>query len=66
MADDVPVNPENAEQKKGDGEETDEAASGKIITVTVKTPKEKETVQVSEDMSIREVSVYIHITKLWN
>lgn len=32
------------------------------ITVTVKTPKEKKTVEVQENATISEVSVFIHYT----
>ncbi|CAH0562646.1 unnamed protein product [Brassicogethes aeneus] len=51
MADDVPVNPGNSEEKQSESEEN---ASETKITVTVKTPKEKETLEVNEDMGVKE------------
>lgn len=45
----------NPEEKREQAEET---APKKKITVTVKTPKEKETIEVEEDATIKDVSFY--------
>lgn len=55
MADDVPVNSSKNEQKSEENKSDDESASSKKITVHVKTPKEKESFQVDEDCSIKDV-----------
>lgn len=51
MADDQVNSEENQEQ-------AEQTAPKKKITVTVKTPKEKETIEVEEDATIKHVSFY--------
>lgn len=53
MADDVPVNSPKNEQKQE--EEKEEKVVNKI-TITVKTPKEKETFEVDEECLVKDVS----------
>lgn len=54
MADDVPVT--SAKSQENDSSD-DENTSGPKITVHVKTPKDKETFEVPENMLIKDVSV---------
>ncbi|KAL3289780.1 hypothetical protein HHI36_023175 [Cryptolaemus montrouzieri] len=51
MADEDPVKPSSSEEKKEDEVPQEEA---KKISVTVKTPKEKEVVEVAENASVKE------------
>lgn len=55
MADDVPVNSSKNDQKLEENKSEEEGASSKKITVHVKTPKEKESFQVDENCSIKDV-----------
>ncbi|KAJ8914778.1 hypothetical protein NQ315_013281 [Exocentrus adspersus] len=55
MADDVPVNSsKNDQNPKEESNSEEENASSKMITVHVKTPKEKESFEVDEDCTIKD------------
>lgn len=55
MADDVPVSSGKNNEKEQGNTSDDETYSSKKITVHVKTHKEKETFQISENVSVKDV-----------
>lgn len=57
MADDVPVNSGRNNEKIDEDHD-----ASKKITVHVKTHKDKETFTVPENVSVKDVSWYLHIT----
>lgn len=61
MADDVPVPANSGKTEENNDQVTEEDVPKKKINITVKTPKEKETFEVEEDLTIKEVStLYMH------
>lgn len=56
MADDVPASSGKNDQTPEEHKSDEETESAKTITVHVKTPKEKQSFQVPEHCSIKEVS----------
>lgn len=62
MADDVPVSSGKSNENIQENTSDDETDSSKKITVHVKTHKEKETFEVPENTSVKDVSCELYIT----
>lgn len=59
MADDVPANSGKTDSNSEENNSSEETESSKKITIHVKTPKEKDSFEVPENCTIKEVILLI-------